>query len=65
MVLDKWIGILLSIIGIVVIVGLVAADLTGLGSDPGFGAQQTTGLLIGVLLLVAGEALVKGWLEVN
>ena len=57
---EKLVGIILIIIGIAAVLVMTTADLTGLGGYPGFGPQQTAGVIAGVLLLVAGAALLKG-----
>jgi hypothetical protein len=57
---DRYFGMLLLVVGIVGIAIISTADLTGLGGHPGFGPRQTAGTFAGILLIVAGGALVRG-----
>jgi hypothetical protein len=40
-------------------VGSLFADQLGIGDDPGFGTQQTTGAVIGVVVSAAGLYLMR------
>ena len=46
------------VLGLGILLALVSvfADPLGLGSDPGFGWKQTTGLIVGLIIIVFG-----GW----
>ncbi len=55
----KKIGLALLIGGIVFLIISVAAEAIGLGSDPGFGAQQTTGTVAGAIVAIVGAILMR------
>jgi hypothetical protein len=55
----KKIGIVLLIIGIVVLIVSLAADAIGLGSNPGFGYQQTAGTVAGAIVAIFGAILMR------
>jgi hypothetical protein len=50
--------ILVLIIGIGLLVASVLADVIGIGNDVGFGPQQTTGTIVGVLITAVGLYLI-------
>ena len=54
-------GIALIVIGAVMSLVALTADLTGLGDDPGFqvGPQQWLGILLGLAVLVVGAVLLR------
>ncbi len=45
---------LVLIIGIGLLVASLLADVIGIGDDPGFGSQQTTGTIVGVIITAVG-----------
>ena len=47
-------GIVLMIVGVVVIVGSLAADALGVGMQAGIGWKQALGALVGVILVGVG-----------
>ena len=47
-------GFVMAAVGLVVGVVSLLADVIGLGEDPGFGVRQTTGTIVGFVLLVIG-----------
>jgi len=56
----RTIGFLLIILGVVVLVVSLAADVIGIGGMPGFGWKQILGTVVGVLVALGGV-----WLAVN
>ena len=50
----KTIGIALLVIGVVVVLGSLAADSIGIGAAPGFGYKQIIGSLAGIVIAVTG-----------
>ena len=48
------VSIVLIIVGIVILGLSLVADLIGIGKDPGFGYQQTTGTVVGAIVTVVG-----------
>lgn len=46
--------ICITIVGIILIAIGLLADVIGLGKDPGFGPQQISVILLGVVVLVVG-----------
>ncbi len=46
--------ILVLVIGIGLLVVSLLADVIGVGDDPGFGNQQTTGTVVGVFITAVG-----------
>ncbi len=55
----RTIGLILLIVGMVVLIISVAADAIGLGSDPGFGNQQTAGTALGAIAAIIGAILMR------
>lgn len=53
----KSIGIALLVIGVVVLIGSLAADVIGIGGMPGFGYKQIIGAVIGVIVAIVGFVL--------
>lgn len=56
----KIVGVILFIIGIIILILTAAADFIGvgpLGSSPGFGLQQTIGLIVGAVIAIVGAIL--------
>ena len=51
---NKTAPILVLAIGIGLLVVSLLADVIGIGDDPGFGSQQTTGTIVGVLIAAVG-----------
>ena len=47
------------IIGIGILAASLLADIIGIGDDVGFGPQQTTGTIIGVIVVAVGAYLMK------
>ena len=56
----KTIGFLLIILGVVVLVVSLAADVIGIGGMPGFGWKQILGTVVGVIVALGGV-----WLALN
>ena len=54
MVSNKTAPILVLVIGIGLLVASLLADVIGIGDSPGFGPQQTTGTIVGVIIAAAG-----------
>ena len=53
-------GIALAVVGVVVALVSLTADLTGISDDPGFqvGPIQASGILLGVVVAVVGVVMV-------
>ncbi|MEP0774216.1 MAG: hypothetical protein HRF46_07620 [Acidobacteriota bacterium] len=49
-------SVVLLVVGALLVVISATADFLGLGGAPGFGWKQTAGVVMGVVLLVAGSA---------
>ena len=54
MLTNKMAQILVLVIGIGLLAASLLADVIGIGDDPGFGAQQTTGTIVGVFITAVG-----------
>jgi hypothetical protein len=55
---NKGLGIVVLVVGLVVLLGSVLADIVGLGSSPlVFGYRQLAGSAAGLVLVVIGAAL--------
>ncbi len=52
-------GMVLLLIGVVVLILSLIADVVGLGGHPGMGKQQVLGIVVGVVVAVIG-LLLKG-----
>ena len=46
--------ICVAIVGLILVTIGLLADVIGLGKDPGFGPQQTSVLILGIIVLFAG-----------
>ena len=53
----KTIGITLLAIGVVLLIGSLAADVIGVGGAAGFGYKQIIGAVVGVIAAVVGFVL--------
>ena len=51
---NKMAPILVLVIGIGLLGASLLADVIGIGDDPGFGSQQTTGTIVGVIIAAVG-----------
>ena len=51
---NKTIGMVLLVVGVIVLIGSLGADVIGLGGDARFGIRQILGTVIGLILTVAG-----------
>jgi hypothetical protein len=47
-------SIAVLVVGILLLLASLSADLTGLGDDVGFGRQQTIGSVVGAVVTVVG-----------
>lgn len=52
----KTIGIALLVVGVILLIGSLAADVIGLGAAPGFGYKQIVGSIAGAVVAVFGFA---------
>ena len=50
----KTLGIVLMVIGILLVVVSLVADMLGIGSVPGFGWKQLLGTAVGVIVALVG-----------
>ncbi|MBI5963112.1 MAG: hypothetical protein HY863_06540 [Chloroflexi bacterium] len=50
----KTIGITLLVVGVILLIGSLAADAIGLGAAPGFGYRQIAGSVAGAVVAVFG-----------
>jgi hypothetical protein len=50
----RTVGLFLLIVGIVVVIVSVTADVIGLGPEPGFGYKQVVGTVGGVIAAIIG-----------
>ncbi len=50
----KLAGIVLIVVGLVVLILALAADVFGIGGAPGFGRYQIAGAVVGVIVAVVG-----------
>ena len=55
----KTLSIILFVLGIVLLVLSLAADVIGLGGSAGFGGVQIAGILLGVLAAVVGLLMMR------
>jgi hypothetical protein len=53
----KTIGIVLLVVGAVLLIGSLTADVIGVGSSPAFGYKQIIGVVVGVVVAVVGFVL--------
>jgi len=56
---NKTAPILVLVIGIGLLAASLLADIIGIGDDPGFGSQQTTGTVVGVIIAAVGLYLTR------
>lgn len=56
---NKQSTVIITIIGVGLLAASLFADVIGIGDDPGFGKQQTTGTVVGALIMLVGLALTK------
>jgi hypothetical protein len=54
---NKTLGIVLLVVGIVVLLLSLAADMIGIGGAAGFGYKQIIGAIIGAIVAVVGFVL--------
>ncbi len=50
---------IIVVIGAGLLAASLLADVIGIGDDPGFGKQQLTGLIVGMLIMFVGLAVMK------
>ena len=55
----KTIGIVLLVIGIIVLLLSLGADLIGVGRTPVFGINQIIGTIVGIIVIVVGLVLTR------
>ncbi len=55
----KTIGIVLLVVGIILLVLSLTADMIGIGGAPGFGYKQLLGAIAGVVIAVVGYVLMS------
>lgn len=53
-------GLIVLIVGIILVLAAVTADLTGLGGQPGFGWKQMVGAGLGAIVAIIGGILYAG-----
>jgi hypothetical protein len=53
----KTVGIVLLVVGIVVLLLSLLADVVGLGGAPRFGSNQIAGVIVGAIVTVVGLVL--------
>ncbi len=53
------VGIVLLLVGVVVFVLALAADVIGIGGYPGFGSSQIAGIVAGAIAAVVGLVLTR------
>ncbi len=51
------VGLVLLIVGIILVLAAITADLTGIGGQPGFGWKQIVGTGLGVVVAIVGGIL--------
>jgi hypothetical protein len=58
MIMDKkkW-GVVLLIAGIILLILSLGADIFGVGAVPGYGYKQIAGIVVGVIMAIAGYIL--------
>jgi hypothetical protein len=55
----RQVSLILLVLGIVILLVAVTADLTGLGGQTGFGWKQITATVLGIVVAIAGGILYK------
>lgn len=53
----KTIGIVLLVVGVILLIGSLAADAISIGGAAGFGYKQIIGAIVGVIVAVVGYVL--------
>jgi hypothetical protein len=53
----KMVGIVLLVVGLIVLVLALAADIVGIGGAPGIGRDQIVGAVVGAIVAVVGLVL--------
>ena len=53
----KTIGIASLVVGVILVIGALAADVIGIGGAAGFGYKQIIGAVVGVVVAVIGFVL--------
>ena len=53
----KTIGIASLVVGVILVIGALAADVIGIGGAAGFGYKQIIGAVVGVVVAVVGFVL--------
>jgi hypothetical protein len=53
----KALGFVLTVVGIIVLLLSLFADLIGIGGYPGIGTKQVVGIIVGVVIIVIGSIL--------
>jgi len=53
----KVVGFVLTVVGIIVLLLSLFADLIGIGGYPGIGSRQIVGIIIGVVIIAIGSIL--------
>ena len=56
---NKKIGIMLLVVGVVILVLSLVADIIGLGGAPGFGPNQILGTVVGAIVTITGLVLMS------
>lgn len=51
------VGLILTVVGIIVLLLSLFADLLGMGGYPGIGTKQIVGMIIGVVIIIIGSGL--------
>jgi hypothetical protein len=54
---NKTTGIALIVVGVVLVIGSLAADAIGIGGFSGFGYKQIIGIVAGVIVAIGGYVL--------
>ncbi len=50
----KTVGVILLVLGIIVLILSLSADLIGAGAAPGFGYRQIIGAVVGIIAAIVG-----------
>ena len=53
----KALGLVLTVVGIIVLLLSLFADLIGIGGYPGIGTKQVVGIIVGVVIIGIGSIL--------
>lgn len=57
MALQKTLGMILFLIGLIIFILALSADFIGLGAYPGYGYKQVSGFIVGAAAIIAGVLL--------